>query len=255
TITSPAGGTPASNSTTGNSSLSSANTQAGTGNAPGGSQTSFAPSGQTSFDGGVSAVAPQILYFWPANAGGAPPALLVQVVNPSAAPMSAVQAQLYVDGKPGPVVQLGAMLPRQTRSIGFDPAVVGTAKQAVKVVVTSGGASASASAAPASSGPATPRNSNPALIGLGGARLPVRSGTPLNTSSGLVKTPATGSGPATIPQPVASSPTPVRLLGTPSAAGSQTSAIIQPGRTPLVNQPATQATGGLTSGQTVRTHH
>src|SRR5262249_7202407 len=104
-----------------------------------------------------------------------------------------------------------------------------------------------------SSGPVTPRNSNPALIGLGGARLPVRSGTPLNTSSGLVKTPATGSGPATSPQPVASSPTPVRLLGTPSAAGSQTSAIIPPGSTPLVNQPATQATGGLTSGQTVRT--
>src|SRR5262249_22177779 len=146
----------------------SGNTQAFAGNSNEGAQTSSGQSGQTS-----PAVAPQISFFGPANAGGPQSAFSVQVVNPSAAPMSAVQAQLYLDGKPGPVVQLGAMLPRQTRSIGFDPAVVGTAKQAVKVVVTSGGASASASAAPAAGGPATPRNSNLALSGLGGVRVPV----------------------------------------------------------------------------------
>jgi hypothetical protein len=102
-----------------------------------------------------AAAQPQIVYFGPAATIGQNPSLSLQVTNPAATLMSSLQAQLYVDGMPGPAQTLGPLLPSQTQSVTFDSSTLAARNHNIKVLVTTAdGASASATAslpAPASS--------------------------------------------------------------------------------------------------------
>jgi hypothetical protein len=167
-------------------------------------------------------VQPQIVFFGPAATTGQTPSLSLQVTNPAASLMSSAQAQLFVDGKPGPVQTLGPLLPSQTRSATFDSSTVAAGTHNIKVVVTTAdGASASATASPAASlGPSHSVGvNNLTARGVRGG-LPVRSGLPASYQIGTVTTaPASASAP---PPQTSAGPNPPRTAApNASATGSQ----------------------------------
>jgi hypothetical protein len=184
-----------------------------------------------------TAVAPHIAYFGPVSVPGQSATFLVQAVNPSPSPMSSVQAQIYVDGAAGQSVQLGPMLPQQSRSVVFDPAAVNANSQTVTVVVTTTdtGASTTASAAAHSK---HSQNPNPDRSVVTARRIPVRSAIPASSSAGVSSSGAGDSGSGVAPQPVAAPPTPLPPTGQ-AASSSQPGGPSQPGVNSLSNPPIT----------------
>ncbi|HVH72900.1 MAG TPA: hypothetical protein VNB49_17565 [Candidatus Dormibacteraeota bacterium] len=203
------------------------------------------------------AVPPQIAFFGPtdansAAAGGLIPTLSLQVVNPSDAPMLPVQAQLFVDGTPAQVQDVGPLLPKQTRSTAFTGVSAIAGNHSVKVVVTTAdGATASSTStfnvASTNAGPSAtnsqPTNvqatnsiaSAPAMVPPRG-QVGVRSGAPTVYTIGAAPLPTAASGGSqevrqqTSPPPntavatkvdsTRTSPTKVPLLGDVQVAGA-----------------------------------
>jgi hypothetical protein len=216
-------------------------------------QTSAGSGGQPASNGTTqgaqsTAVAPHIDYFGPVSVPGQSSAFLVQAVNPSPSPMSSVQAQIYVDGAAGQVVQLGLMLPQQSRSGVFDQAAVSANSQTVTVVVTTTdtGASTTASAAARSK---HAQNPNSDRGGVRSKRISVRSGIPASSGVGLQPSGDSSSGAAA--HPVSVPPTPLTPPTTQASSNSQTGATGQPGGNTLSNQtvPSAQSTGNASPSQ------
>lgn len=212
--------TTGSNTTTGAGTTSVTQTSAGSGSQP--------ASGTQS-----TAVAPHIAYFGPVSVRGQPATFLVQAVNPSPSAMSSVQAQIYVDGIAGQLVQFGPMLPQQSRSVIFDQASVSANSQTVTVVVTTTdtGASTTASAAAHSKNSQKP-NPDPSVVTA--KRVPVRSGIPASSSAGVSSPGGGDSGSGVAPPAAPPSPLPPAVQ---AASSSQTRAAGQPGGKNLSNQP------------------
>jgi hypothetical protein len=145
----------------------------------------FSPAGTL-----TAVVQPQIVYFGPVVTAGPKPSLSLQVTNPAATLVRSAQAQLFVDGKPGPVQTLGPLLPSQTRSATFNNATVPAGTHSVKVVVTTtDGASATATASPAAL-PGSSHSANSTQPQQTGARsgVPVRTGLASGFRIGTVTT-------------------------------------------------------------------
>lgn len=201
------------------------------------------PSGSSS--GPSSSVVPQIAYFGPAGLPGQQSTFLVQVVNPALAPMPAAQAQIYIDGKPGQTVDIGAMLPQQSRSVVFDQSLVSASNQTVKVVVTAGSQSASttASANPKNSQIQNSRRERPAAN-----RLSVRSGIAAQYSIGAPA--STGSSSVAAAQP-SSGPTSLASSTAALPSSTQTGTTAQPsGASGTQATSAAQATRSVLTGST-----
>jgi len=155
---------------------------------------------------------PQIVFFGtvdsssPATAGQLAP-LLLQIANPSATPLSPVQAQLFIDGNLTQNQALGPLLPGQTRSAMFSgiPGTPGTHSARV-LVLTADGASASSSASVDTTNSVT---SNPA------GTTSAQPGLTAGVGNNLV-----GKGPLTGP-PATTTSTPVPSPGAKTATNYQ----------------------------------
>jgi hypothetical protein len=166
-------------------------------------------------------VQPQIVYFGPVVTAVQNPPLSLQVTNPAATLVRSAQAQLFVDGKPGPVQTLGPLLPSQTRSATFDRSAIASGNHNIKVVVTTTeGASATATAQPAavsgSSKSADPKVKDPGVR----SAVPVRSGIAAGFQIGTVTTmPAS---PAALSKPAAAAlPPAINAASLATATGSK----------------------------------
>lgn len=139
----------------------------------------------------VTVIQPKIVYFGTPAAAGIGPSLSLQVTNPAANIINSAQAQLFLDGKPGPTQTLGAFLPNQTRTATFDTSAIPAGTQNLKVVVTTPeGASVTADAAPNPTPGASPGTGPHKALGTVHAGLPVRSGPSSGYRIGSMTAPA-----------------------------------------------------------------
>lgn len=197
-------------------------------------------------------VQPKIAYFGHATGSGVDPSLSLQVTNPASTVISSAQAQLFVDGKPGPVQPLGPFLPNQTRSATFDGSAGAAGTHSIKVVVTTAeGASATAVASPVPlprSSRVTDENKSPVGRVQG---LPVRSGLPPGYRIGAVTT-----APASTPAPASQGSGAVSAnAATPGAPAAQTTGPqTPPGNQQSATSTPTQASpSNLSSASSVAT--
>jgi len=202
---------------------------------------------------------PQIAFFGivdsssPATAGQLAP-LLLQIANPSAAPLSPMQAQLFIDGNLTQNQALGPLLPGQTRSAMFSgiPGAPGTHSARV-LVLTADGASASASASvnaaiPVTSNPSGTTTAQPGVTAGVGNNL-VGKGPRTWTPAALtpIPVPSPGAKTATSFQNYAAS-SPQISTGSPSGSATSASATSTPTITPRAVASPQAALGRSGSG-------
>ena len=197
------------------------------------------------------AIALNIAYLGPVNVPGQSLAFLVQVVNPSAVPMSSVQAQIYVDGGAGQTISLGPLLPQQSRSAVFDQSAITATNQTVKVVVTSQDTGASASA----SAPAHPKHTpiaDPNRRGFMARGIAVRSAGPATYNIGPTSGPSSSASDSSGASQPAAPPSSNSQIGTTTPAqsgtvGSQTSVPAKTNGSSAQGQTPGAGTGSTTS--------